>query len=97
MSGKLERIFQNFWIFSSSTFGVKIDYATMMINAEEEITTKNSGYLARARARRLPQGVGAYGTCPQRGLKMFLGGRAAIFDFQIFFARTCILGFVRFC
>ena len=71
-----------FWLFlKNAGSGFKIGRATMMINADEEIARKkNSGYLARA--RRLPQGVGAYGTCPQRGLKMFLGGRAAIFDFK---------------
>ena len=86
-SGKLGGISQNFWIFSSSTFGVKIDHAKMMINAEEEISNKNFWVLsarARARARRLPQGVGAYGTCPQRGLKMFSKGarQFLIFEFS---------------
>ena len=101
-SGKLGGISQNFWIFSSSTFGVKIDHAKMMINAEEEISNKNFWVLsararARARARTAPSpGGGRLRHLSTKRFKNVFGGRAAIFGFQIFFARTCMLGFVRF-
>ena len=86
--GGIFQFFLIFFNFEISTFGFKIGHAKM-INAEEEISNKNFWVLsararARARARRLPQGVGAYGTCPQRGLKMFSEGarQFLIFEFS---------------
>ena len=87
-------ISQNFWIFSSSTFGVKIDHAKMMINAEEEISNKNFWVLsARARARARAHGAFPRGWAPtalvhKEVYKCFWGVRAAIFDFK-FSSRAC--------
>ena len=44
----------------SSTFGFKNGRAKMTMNAEEEISKKNSGYLARARARARARAHGAF-------------------------------------
>ena len=85
----------------SSTFGFKNGRAKMTMNAEEEISKKNSGYLARARARARARtapspGGGRLRHLSTKRFKNVFGGAAAIFDFQNFFTRACILGFLRF-
>ena len=67
-----------------------------MITAEEEISNKIF-WLARARARTAPSpGGGRLRHLSTKRFKNVFEGRAAIFDFRIFSARACILGFVRF-
>ena len=91
-----------FWLFlKNAGSGFKIGRATMMINADEEIARKkNSGYLARARARARtapsPGGGRLRHLSTKRCTNVFGGGARQFYDFQIFFARACISGFVRF-